>query len=65
MGISRAIRVFESPPTMYLAICVFCPYIQRSLSKVKIVLSAVPNVLITREPNLDVRNEQLIKLVHS
>ena len=30
MGIS-AIRIFESP-TMHLAICVFCPYIQRSLS---------------------------------
>ena len=31
LGISKAIRVFVSPPTMYLAIWVFCPYIQRSM----------------------------------
>ena len=32
LGISKAIRVFVSPPTMYLAIWVYCLCIQRSLS---------------------------------
>ena len=35
LGISKAIRVLESPLTMYLVIWVFCPYIQRSLSKAR------------------------------